>query len=180
MKKPDLYEVAIKIFGLYELFYSIGLLRDILVTYALINHTNMSPEMVGQFDQTPVLIFSSINLVVVVLLALFLIFKSKTIVRFICKKTEYEESVSLFAEKKVIYEIALIIIGILLVLWTLPEFAVRVKNYIMTMPHDIPSQYDDDWTFIVISLIKIAAGVFIVVYANLLSGILSREKSAKQ
>ncbi|GCD78994.1 hypothetical protein [Schleiferia thermophila] len=171
MKKSDIYEISIKILGLYLFFTSIGLLRDVLTTFAVMTQAKQNPDAFGDFDQTPFFILSIANFTFVILFAGFMTFKTKTITKLVCKPTDYEETSSLFADRKVIYELALVIMGLLIILWTLPDFAFKVKNHIQLVQSNMPTK-DYDTNFIITSAIKIVVGLISIIYAKSISTIL--------
>lgn len=174
MKKSDLYEITIKILGLYLFFTSISLLRDVLTTFAVMTQVKQNPGAFGDINQTPFFILSIANFAFVILFAAFLTLKTKSIVKFVCNPTDYEETSSLFAERKVIYEIALVIMGLLLIVWTLPDLAFRLKNYIQLVQSNLPTK-DYDTNFIITSAIKIVVGMISVIYAKSISKILVKD-----
>ena len=174
MKKSDIYEITIKILGLYLFFTSIGLLRDMLTTFAVMTQTNENPEF-GNFDQTPFFILSIANFVFVVIFSAFLTFKTKSIVSFVCNQKDFEETSSIFADRKVIYEIALVIMGLLLIIWTLPDFAFKLKNHFQTVQNNMLT-IDQNADFIFPSIIKIIIGIVTIIYAKSIATILEREK----
>lgn len=179
MKKSDIYEITIKILGLYLFFTSIGLLRDVLTTFAVMTQTKQNPDAFSDFDQTPFFILSIANFVFVILFAAFLTLKTKTIVKLICKSTDYEETSSLFADRKVIYEMALAIMGLLLIVWTLPDFAFKLKNHIQLVQSSMPTK-DYDTNFVITAAIKIVVGLFAVIYAKSISTILVKDNKNGQ
>ena len=179
MKKSDIYEIAIKLLGLYLFFTSIGLLREVLTTITAMTLAKQNPEGFGDFNQTPFFILSLANFVFVVLFAAFMTLKTKTIVKFICKPTDFKETSSLFAERIVIYEIALVIMGLLLIFWTLPDFAFSLRNHIILVQSKMPNNnYDSN--FIIISAIKIIVGLIAIIYAKSIAAILIKEKKDGQ
>lgn len=168
MRKSDIYEVAIKIFGLYLLFTSIDLLTAMLTTVVMLTQVKQHPQAFGSFDQMPFFILSVANFVLVVLFALFLILKTKAIVKFVCNPTDYEETGSLFADRKVIYEIALVLMGLLLTVWILPDFVITLKEHIIVVQSDMPTdQYNTN--FMITAAIKIVVGIMVIIYAKSLS-----------
>jgi hypothetical protein len=174
MKKSDIYEIAIKILGLYLFFTSIALLRDMMTTYSVLTQSKQNPEAFGGFDQTPFFILSITNFGLVILFAMFLTLKTKTIVKFVCRPTDYEETSSLFADRKVIYEIALVIMGLLVIVWTFPDFFFKLKNHIQNVQNSIPTK-DYDINFIITSAIKIIVGLIAIIYAKSISTILVKD-----
>ena len=174
MKKSDIYEISIKILGLYLFFTSISLLRDVLTTFVVMTQANQNPNAFGAFDQTPFFILSIVNFAFVILFAALLTLKTKTIVKFVCKQTDYEETSTLFADRKVIYEIALVIMGLLLIVWTLPDLAFKLKNHIQLVQSNMPTK-DYDTNFIITSAIKIVVGLIAIIYAKSISTTLVRD-----
>jgi len=174
MKKSDIYEIAIKILGLYLFYNSIGLLSDVLTTFSLMTQAKQNPEAFGNFDQTPFFILSIANLLFVILLAALLTFKTKSIVKYVCKPSDFDETSTLFADRKVIYEIALVIMGLLLIVWTLPDFAFKLKSHIQLVLRNIPTK-DYETNFIITSAIKIVVGLIAIFYANSISTTLVKD-----
>src|SRR5688500_5773200 len=113
MKKSDIYEIAIKILGIYLFFTCIGLLSDVLATLAMMSQTDQFTP--GDTSMYRMLFLLSIaNFLFVALFTAFLTFKTRTIVKFVCKPADYEASSTLFADRKVMYEMALVVMGLLL------------------------------------------------------------------
>ena len=179
MKKSDIYEIAIKILGLYLFFTSIGLLRDVLTTFVMMAQSIQNPDTVGDFDQTSFVILYIVNFILVILFATFLTFKTKTIVKLICKPTDYQETSTLFANRKVIYEIALTIMGLLLIVWTLPDFAFKLKNHIQLIQGNMPTKVYDT-NFILTSALKIVVGLISITNAKSISTILVKDSKNEQ
>ena len=177
MKKSDIYEIAIKILGLYLFFTSIGLLLDILTTFAVITQTK--PRPFGGFDPAPFFILSTANFAFVILFAAFLTLKTKTIVKFVCRPTDYEETSSLFADRKVIYELSLVIMGLLLILWKLTDFVFKLKTHIQLIQSNMPTK-DYDTNFIITSVIKIVIGLIAIIYAKSISTFLVKDNKNGQ
>jgi len=173
MKKSDIYEVAIKIMGLYLFFTSISLIREILMAFALISQEKQFNVTADDFSKT-MLILSIVNFVLVILFAAFLTFKTKSIVKLVCKQTDFEETSSLFADRKVIYEIALVVMGMLLFLWTIPEFVFKLKNYFLFGQIKMPDMYNEKY-FIGVALIKIIVGLLSIIFAKWIASILVKE-----
>jgi hypothetical protein len=179
MKKSDIYEISIKILGLYLFFTSIGLVRDILTTFAVWTQAKQNPDAFGDIDQTPFLILSIANFLFVILFAAFMTLKSKTITKFVCKPQDYEETSSLFADRKVIYELALVIMGLLIIVWTLPDFAFKLKNHVQLVQSNMPTK-DYDTNFIITSAIKISVGLIAIINAKSISTILIKDNKNGQ
>lgn len=179
MKKSDIYEIAIKILGLYLFFTAIGLLNDLFQTFALMMQAKVNPELFSDFDQTPFFALSVGNFMVVVLFASFLTFRTKAIVKYVCKPIDYVETSTLFADRKVIYEIALVVMGLLLIIWTLPDLAFKWKKYIQQTNGGLDTKFIDN-SFIVAAAIKIIVGLVSVAFAKTFSALFVRESKEEQ
>ena len=175
MKKSDIYEIAIKILGLYLIIVLIGQLKEILISLAVLNQIWQDP---GHTDGNyPILIFWTMLLCFVLLgcFAYYLIFKSAKITRLICKPGDYENPVNFTANKTVIYEISLILLGLVTIVLTLPDFAFRLKGYISLIQNDIPTQKTDT-AFLITSALKIIIALLAITNERGLARYFGREK----
>lgn len=125
MKKSDIYEITIKILGIYLLVADISKLPSLL-TFVQGHGAGMTAEQGS--EQGNLLWINGLSFFILLAFALFLIAGTKFITRLITAKADYQENAKLFADKKVIYEIALIIIGGVLIVSTLPDFLYRLYN----------------------------------------------------
>lgn len=177
MKKADIFEVAVKILGLYLFILVIGSLRDILTYLAVVGAKN--PDSFGDFNQTLFLIISVFYFLLIFVFAFLLTFKTKTVVKKISSSSDYEESPQLFADKKVIYQIALVLTGLLLIIWTFPDFAFRLVGYFQLLHNGGPVRpYDKD--FLITSAIKVIVALFVIFKSNYLSSLLAGTKKQMQ
>ena len=168
MKKSDIYEIAIRILGLYLFIDVIGAFRDMLTAFAvMIEDPQYSPVT---FLVTAISIF-----LLLLVFSLFLIFKNKTVTKLICKASDFEEDAKLFASPKAIYEMAIVLSGLLLIIWTLPDFAVKLKNYI-SVEQTQGWHTNIDKNFLLTSGIKLVAGLFAIVSAKPLAKYFGRNK----
>ena len=60
-----------------------------------------------------------------------MIFKTKRVVKKITVESDYEENAKLFAEKQTVFEIAFVVIGGIIVVWTFPEMIEKIYYYFM-------------------------------------------------
>ena len=70
----------------------------------------------------------ALNFIFLIVLAILLIAGTKKITRWLTSLSDYQENAKLFAERKVIFEIALVIIGGLLLVGTIPDFLYHLFN----------------------------------------------------
>ncbi|WP_372757070.1 hypothetical protein [Mariniflexile sp.] len=179
MKKIDLYEIALKILGLYLLVLVISQLRDVMVYFTVWAQQRDNPEIFGNFNQAPALYATIFGFLALTLLSSVLIFWTKQIAKLICKKTDLDEDVRLFADRKTIYEICLVLLGLVTIVQTLPDFIYKLKNHINYVQANLPIK-DYDKAFLITSGIKIGIGLIAIIYSNEFSNIFTKKIKAKE
>lgn len=171
MKKSDIYEIAIKLMGLYLFFTSIELIQYLLTTLVVMVDAQHDQD---QSFYLMMFLVTCVIFVLVILFASFLTFKTKAIVKYVCKPIDYEETAALFADRKVIYEIALVVMGLLLIVWTLPDFIFKLNNYMQLTEIDMP-QVDPGTNFLIVAAIKIFVGLIAVIFAKSIAPFLGKD-----
>lgn len=174
MKKSDIYEITIKIFGLYLFFTSLGLFNSIIIRYFTYLELNNPPISSENISPKTFFYIEIAHLCLVLIFASFLTFKTKTIVRFVCGKSDFEETSTLFADRKTIFEIALVIMGLFLVIWTFPNFVLELKNHLFKKQLLDPSQ-ENETTYFFISIFKIIVGLIAVFYSKSIAKFIAKE-----
>ncbi len=167
MKKSDIYEIAIKILGIYLFLKIIQLfVVSIGVFWELISE--------GQPLSDIIIYGGSILLayIIMILLDLGLIFKTDVVARKLCRISDFEQEVQFTASRKVIYEIALVLMGMITIVWALPDFIYKVWTYFQTLQTGIA-----DKKTLVTSGIKIVIGLIAVVYSTAIANFLVKEKA---
>jgi hypothetical protein len=172
MKKSDIYEISIKILGIYLFFSSISMLRDLIYLMAMFFQ---SKSDFGYDVLVEMILFSLLNFAMVIVFASFITFKTKRIVKFVCQKTDFEESAALFAHKKVIYEMAFVIMGLLLIAWTIPDFAFRMMFYFSQDSRVQQGLFETD--VVVVAILKMVVGMISITGANYVSAVIVRDRS---
>jgi len=153
MKKSDIYEVAIKILGIYLLVADISKLPG-LITFIGHQSTSLSGQDNGQDNQ--MMVVNGLNFVFLIILAILLIACTKRITRWLTNPSDYQENAKLFAERKVIFEIALVIIGGLLLVGTIPDFLYHLYNLVNA----------NDQSIVISAGAKIFIGIITVAFAK--------------
>jgi len=184
MKKSDIYEIAIKIIGVYLLMVNgFGYYSNILLPITTFASVSFSEEFSNQPDLKLFAVISLINMILAISLSLIFIFRSRAIVRIICSATDYEESAKLAMDKRSVFEIAILLTGFILLLWTLPEFSFQLTNQIIYLREvgdkDIPGWHTSmDTSFMITNGIKIILALFAIVSAKSLAAYFGREKQS--
>lgn len=175
MKKSDIYEFAIKILGLYLVVSVIEHLREVITYATILIQAQDKPELFDGFNQTPVFIVTICNFLLLTAFTWVLIFKTRKLTSLICTKEDYSETTGLFADKQTIIEIAIILVGLMTIIWTIPEFGIKLKNYVFMTQNSFTTTVNDK-SFILIAGLKILVGIIAVSYAKSISSYLSKEK----
>lgn len=167
MKKSDIYEIAIKILGIYFLVTIIQLMVGSLayLSAMIFNKSFSSNEML--FGGVSFFVF-----IIMILLDLCFIFKTDKIVRLICKSSDFEQDVQFAVSRKTVYEIALVLMGMIIIVWALPDFIYKMWNYVQSL--QLSTQ---DKGSLVTSGIKIIIGLVAVVYSTAIANFLVKEKT---
>ena len=173
MKKSDIYEVTIKILGLY-LFATTAVSGVNALIYAF--YFVAQSRGLSDIDWAFYMIIAIVNFALPIFISLFLFFKAKFLVRKICSSSDFEESVIFFAEPKKIYEMSLIITGLLLIIWTLPEFSFKLKNYIEAKKFN-SSIETRDLNFMWIAITKILIGTFLLLLARQIARYFGKDRN---
>jgi len=160
---------------LYLVVLIIGQLREIFVYLMILLQSRSNPDAFGGFNQAPVFSGYILGFIVLTTFSGLLIFKSSQITKLICKSSDYEESVILFAKKEAIYEIALVLVGLLTIVSSLPDFIFKLKNHINLIQADLPIQ-NNDTAFLNTLGLKVIVGLIAVIYASKVASLLTKKK----
>jgi hypothetical protein len=153
MKKSDIYEITIKILGVYLLVSNLSKVPGFftfLKTFSAISGADHATEQMNLFW------LNIINFAFMLALSIFLIAGTKLITRLITNSADKQENVKLFADRKVIYEIALIIIGGLLIVNTIPDLLYRLYNI----------SSENDQNAVISSITKVLVGILTVAFGK--------------
>jgi hypothetical protein len=176
MKKADIYEIAIRITGIYLLVTSIYAIEYLLVS--LLGFFQQSGA--GEYDQHIYLLLLPLcNIALLVGAAAFLLFKAKYIINKICSSSDFAEDVKLFVTPSALYEIALCIAGLFTIINALPDLFPAIKNYIEAEKFRTPFEKGDAgaiWK----SVTRILIGVLVVLFAKQLSGFFGKKIASSE
>ncbi|HOU97874.1 MAG TPA: hypothetical protein PLP65_03410 [Bacteroidales bacterium] len=174
MKKSDIYEIVIKIIGLYLFIKSIENFKEVIFYFTAISQKSQSPDIFGGIDQKPYLFISIGHLLLTLFIAIIFIFKTKVITALISKKDDYIENTAVSFNKKIIYEVSLTLAGLIIIIWSLPEFAIKLKNHIYLVKNNFSTNSAES-EYIIITAIKLLIALIIIIYSKSISLFLSKE-----
>jgi hypothetical protein len=175
MRKSDIYEFAIKILGLYLVVSVIEHFREVISYATVLIQTHDKPGQFGGFDQTPIFIVTLFNFLLLTIFTWLLIFKTRKLTSLICTKEDYSETAKLFTDEKTIIEIAIILVGLMTIIFTIPEFTVKLKNYVFIVQNNFTPTMNDE-SFLFIAGLQITVGIIALLYAKKISSYVSKEK----
>lgn len=175
MKKADLYEIAVKILGLYLIVILLNQIRELALYLTFFFQSQNQIEQSSQNGQMSMFLVALLGTFILAIFVFLLIFRTKQVTRVISRPEDYTEDIKLFAEKKTIYEISLVIIGLLTLVLTVPDFIFRLKGYIQLVQNGFPKPKNET-AFLIIDGIKVVIGALALIYAKSLASKLAKER----
>lgn len=175
MQKSDIYEIAVKVLGLYLVVVVIGQLREVLM-YASVLLQSQNKISEGDLGHVPMFLISIFSFLVTALFAGVLIFRTKKVVRVTNKKDGSDKINNFMIDKVNIYQIASTIIGFVLIAVTIPQFGIQLKSYVQLVQNasNINDHISDS---LLISGLKIVVGVLAIKYSHQIALFLSKGPS---
>ncbi|MFK8296402.1 hypothetical protein ACI760_09460 [Capnocytophaga canimorsus] len=159
MKKRDIYEIAIKLLGIYVAFITLNQCKDFLALLFFI------PDYKNVFDNDWTILFSGFVLIGTLLITYLLLFKTQKIVKLIAQPSD-EEIVNVQFSKKQLYQICLVLSGILTIVFSISEFIHVARNFSLSLK-DTGLQFNKiHWVF---PIVKVIVGVLLVKFSVALS-----------
>lgn len=164
MKKIDLYEMAIKLAGISLIVVLIGQLRDVMLYASLLIQSKNNSDFSSNFNQMPTFLVVLFSFLFLAAFTSLFLFKTKAVAKIICSKEDFEKPITLFIDRKNTYEIALLLVGLVTIILSLPDFILHLKNYVQALKGFSGNPMDT--TFLITDGTKIAVGVLAVLYAK--------------
>lgn len=168
MKKSDLYEIAIKVLGIYLIVVLINQLKELSAYATILTQQLSNQDSLNPINPLSLLAVMTISFLLLSLFTGLLIFRTKEITKLVCKKEDYEHSIIQLTDKRVIYEIALVLGGLIMISLALPEFALQLKIYFQQQNYS-PSSNSLDTSFLFICGIKISLGFLFIRFSTTIS-----------
>ena len=129
MKKSDIIEIAVKVLGLYLCWRAIESLTKAIQQISY--YYNVSEMMLTNTGSSRSIFNITIFLdfFVVGSFAVLFTFGSKIVTRRICNQSDFSDNAQLFTDNKTFIEIAIVIIGGLLLVNSIPDFLFGLYSY---------------------------------------------------
>ena len=175
MKKIELYEILIKIIGIYFLLSTIGILKEVLSACIMLFSKNSSVYEESSSIYNMIILIGGFNFLFQLTASSLIIWKAKNIANKIARNSDSEENVSINLDKQIILQIAITIAAFLMFFWTIPDFFLNLKNYLGLIINEMPTK-EFDTSIIILSAFKIVISVFSVTYSQKLSSFLSKKQ----
>lgn len=170
MKKADIYELGIKLFGIYLLLKVFDLTREVLSYLVILAQSSGLAEVPMQAGLFWV---SVLNLAIVALFCYLFVFRTRAVAKLISKADDYEENAELFAERRTIYEVALTLMGLVVIAWFLPDLGIKLKYLATPNPMGMPSS-TNDWNALMALGLKVVVAYLAIRYSRSIAGYLAK------
>jgi hypothetical protein len=178
LKKSDVYEVAIKILGLYLIKDLLSSFSSVLMNLDVVwSSWGRDEEFGGIYFYS--LFFSLLFSGAILFVMWMFLFRTERVVEKICKPEDFSEQVRLVARKRDIIQVSIVITALVLLVWTLPEFIFRAGSYISAMRNHL-GYTTSDVHFAIIGLLKVIAALIFLGFSGSLANYFSRQKETKE
>lgn len=172
MKKIDLYQIAIKLAGLYLVLVLLGQLRELLFFLSLLRQSKNDPTSFSGGNPTVLFLVSLVCILILVAISALLIFKTKAVSKVICSKEDADDSLSFSLNKQSIYEVAILTAGLITVMMAIPDFLIQVKNYTNDFKNLPGNSYQLD--SVIVGGLQVLLGLGLVLFARPLASYFSK------
>jgi hypothetical protein len=167
MRKRDLYEVALKLLGVYMIIKLIERLESTIwwmYSYLFDNDLTAMPKML--------IVSNWITISIGVLVVYFLMFRTQSLINAMTKHQRVEEDDLLtdFTSRDQLYEMTLIILGSILLITNLPELIFNLSTSTLTADHRYTAT-----GMLYISGLKALVGLLTIIYAKFVAKRLIRK-----
>lgn len=178
MTKSDVYEIAIKIFGIYLFCVAISLLSQLLLSFSImLNQVELNmghPKNDGQ-EYTAIFIVSLIHWVFILLTSYFFIFKMKLILRWISDQNDAKSRLDIHLSRRSLFEIALVITGFFVVFISVPDVAFSIRSLMYIASNEILTNSSRDQEILFFACTKIILGLFLLFFSKRIVGFFFKE-----
>ncbi|MEZ5015395.1 MAG: hypothetical protein R2794_14015 [Chitinophagales bacterium] len=174
MKRSDLYEVAVKMLGMYLLFTAL-LYFQYFIT-GVIGIFSISADLSSMMGFQMIYILQFVFAVVV---GICIIRQSAKVTRWICKASDFEKDLNMQLSRQTIYEIAIVLLGLILLLGVVQQTVELITSFVIKQnTRDfMPSAGQNDLTIQLITLIlKVVIAFYALTQSANLSAALTRNK----
>ncbi len=164
MRKTDLYEVTIKTLGFYML--SLFFIRVVSVIYYLLFFFSEGKEKEYSLEgYASYYYLELVSLGFLTFGAWFFLFKTKWILKKVCVPEEFHESIQFTLDKQKIMELAIKVIALVLIIWSVPVFIMNLQVFLVKGM--VLADLFKDFNFnLMISGMKIIIGILLLFFSQ--------------
>ncbi len=165
MKKSDIYEIAIKIFGLYLFVSSLDIANAAVTYLGMVFAAKENPEIYGGYKLMPFVLIHLFNFFLVTFFSWLFIFRTNVVSARIYSPSDIEKEVHIISNTKEAYQTIITLTGLILIVWTIPDFLLKLNQYIyLTQQKVWHTSFDDN--FLITASVKIVLGILIILFAK--------------
>jgi len=158
MTKTQIYNIVIKILGLSIFVTTFGHLVNFISYYAYDSFSQMAHEegrmyfITGLFEYIILFPFS-----------LVLIFRTRFVINLFHKPEEEEPSLQIsLSDKSLIFEVAIVIIGLVSIMYTMPNLVVEIDKFIVNKSQYFTLHRSE----FILTIMKLVMGFFAIVFSK--------------
>ena len=184
MKKVDIYEILLKVFGLYFLFSILMKIEVFFITIwsALQFETFNNDPSEGLFQNIkwlPTILIIILYFGLLFFLFYMLFYKTDTIIKRIAKPADYETMTISFINQKFTYKLISIVFGLLMIGNSIPDLIIAINEKIYYVQNNFDySNFSN--VGITSNAIKTIIGLVLIIGAELFASLLSKKSIQKE
>ena len=175
MKKTDIFDITIRLFGLYFFIHAIFSIKDLIIIVGTTAIT--ASEKYDHGATTNLILVYCFNFVFQLLICCLLIFKSKFITDKLIKP-DSDVLITVSLDRQAILELASIIAGGLTLTFTVSKFGQQLVNYVAFIQNEYTFKFADK-TSLIFSAINIIIGLVLIVKAKPIATLLAKNKNGQ-
>ena len=168
MKKRNIYELTIKILGLISACEVILFIRKLSEYWVFISIDKSHERNEGESFY---IYYCITEIIIFLIISYILIFKSKNIINKLPETIETDIDISF--DKKDFFEIIIKTLGLIVIIWTLPELIIEVKKYFDFKLNEIRPNFRQNEPLI-FNFTKIILGFVVIKFAKNISNIANK------
>lgn len=178
MTKSDVYEIAIKIFGIYLFCVALSLLSQLLLSFSIMLNQvelDMGNSKNGGQEYTAIFIVSLIHWIFILLTSYFFIFKTKLMLGWISDSSDATSQLDIHISRRSLFEIALVITGFFVVFMSIPDVAFSIRSLMYIASNEILTSSSRDQEILFFACTKIILGLCLLFFSKRIVGFFYKE-----
>jgi len=154
MTKTQIFDFAITLLGIYVF---VSTLRNLVFYGSYFSFNSFSDVNFSKY------IFGFVEYIVLMLFSLILIFKTRLVIKLFHKPEEEELTLQIsLTDKSLVYEVAIVIIGLVSIMYTLPNLVVEIDKF-LTNKNQYLNLHKSEF---ILTIMKLVMGFFAIVFSK--------------